>query len=493
MNSRGFGFSFGNNNDDNDDDDNKNNEDNMSFGAFSFGFPGGAISGGNLGDILNQFGRMLTGMATPENSEQEPVNYQLAERIARQELGRVSPVTSGEKNAVAEAVRLVELWLEDATTLPASNGTVEAWSTEDYLAQTMPAWKRLVNPVAENMKQAQIDALPEEAQQMMAPMLSAFGQMATMNFGMQFGNALGDLAKQALTGCDFGLPVAPAHTIALLPHNVTSIAQELDVESRDVLIYLAAREAAHQRLFAHVPWLVERLVSSVEEYAAGLVIDNSNIEEATRELHLDSVDPAHIQEIMARLQGADLSPRITSRNAGAVSRLETLLALVEGWTEFVVEQALGERIPATAALTEAWRRRRATGASAEQAFASVVGIEFAAPKVSDAITLWQRVDNAVGQERRDAVWNHPDFLPTAEDLDSPAEFIDGLLDTSDMNDFDPIAEIQKLEAEGKIGATEDKENRATDHKEDGATGTQDDTAAKEDGADGTENDEGGVA
>lgn len=472
MNSRGFGFSFGNNNDDDDDKD-KNNGEDMSFGAFSFGFPGGAISGGNLGDILNQFGQMLTGMATPGDSDQEPVNYHLAERIAGQELGRVSSVTTGEKNAVAEAVRLVELWLDDATTLPVSNGTVEAWSTADYLANTMPAWKRLVNPVAENMKQAQIDALPEEAKQMMGPMLSAIGQMSSMNFGMQFGNALGDLAKQALTGCDFGLPVAPAHTIALLPQNITSIAQDLDVESRDVLIYLAAREAAHQRLFAHVPWLVERLVSSVEEYAAGLVIDNSNMEEATRELHLDSMDPAHIQEIMERLQGADLSPRITSRNARAVSRLETLLALVEGWTEYVVAQALGDRIPATAALTEAWRRRRATGASAEQAFATVVGIEFAAPKVSEAITLWQRVDNAVGQEQRDAVWNHPDFLPTAEDLDAPAEFIDGLLDTTEMTDFDPIAEIQKLEAEGKTGATEGSEEPApSEEPEDSSDGDQ---------------------
>lgn len=83
-----------------------------------------------------------------------------------------------------------------------------------------------------------------------------------------------------------------------------------------------------------------------------------------------------------------------------------------------------------------------------------MGIEFAAPKVAEAQELWRRVGVAVGTERRDHVWDHPDFLPTAEDLESSAEFIDALLDDSSGSDFDPIAEITKLEemlaSEGRI-------------------------------------------
>ena len=214
---------------------------------------------------------------------------------------------------------------------------------------------------------------------------------------------------------------------------------------QEVLVYIAAREAARQRLFTHVPWLVERLVSSVEEYAAGLEIDTSHIEEIARSLDLESGDPQQIQEKLGQLQGMDLSPRVTSRNELATSRLETLIALVEGWVDVVVEQALGERIPSTPQLAEAWARRRATGGSAEQAFATIVGIELSAPKVREAAELWRRADNAVGQERRDHVWDHPDFLPTAEHLDNPAAFIDTLLDDSTDTDFDE--ELAKLEEE----------------------------------------------
>ncbi|AEQ06109.1 zinc-dependent metalloprotease [Corynebacterium pseudotuberculosis] len=432
MNTNGFGFSF--NFGGNGDDDN-NGRNNNPFGA------------GGLGDMLNQFGQMLSGMGSTMNSPegQGPVNYALAERIARQQIGSSTAVSDNDTAAVEEAVRLVEIWLDDATILPASGNTVAAWDASLWLEQTLPMWKRLVTPVAENMAQAQVDSLPEEAREMVGPMMQIMNQMSGMNFGMQLGHALGDLATQTIAGTDFGLPIAPTGVTALLPANLRKETSGLKIEDREVIVYLSAREAARQRLFKHVPWLRERLVSSVEEYATGLVIDTSHIEEAMRDLNLESGDPAAIQNAMEQLQGLDMSPRITSRNSHAASRLETLLALIEGWVEIVVTEAMGNRIPSTAALNEAWRRRRATGGSAEQAFAKVVGIEFAAPKVAEAQELWRRVGVAVGTERRDHVWDHPDFLPTAEDLESSAEFIDALLDDSSGSDFDPIAEITKLE------------------------------------------------
>lgn len=431
MSNNGFGFSFSfGGNDDDRDRENGNNP-----------------FGGGLGDMLNQFGQMLSGMGNTMNSPEGKgaVNYALAERIALQQIGQPRSVSDADRRAVEDSVRLAELWLDDATILPASGNKVLTWNESAWLEGTLPTWKRMVTPVAEHMAQSQLDSLPEEAREMVGPMTAMMTQMSGMNMGMQLGNALSDLAKQAITGSDFGIPIAPDDTTAILKGNLETPTKDLDIPAQEVLVYICAREAARQRLFRHVPWLRERLISSVEEYAAGLVIDTSHIEEALRELNLESGDPAAIQDAMGRLQGMDLSPRITSRNQHATSRLETFLALIEGWVDFVVAEALGERIPSTTALSEAWRRRRATGGSAEKAFASVVGIEFNAPKVNEATELWRRVTVAVGATRRDRIWDHPDFLPTAEDLDHSAAFIDALLDDSDTDSFDPIAEITKLE------------------------------------------------
>ncbi|MCG7450368.1 zinc-dependent metalloprotease [Corynebacterium kefirresidentii] len=467
--SNGFGFSFPNN----DDDDNDGRRDQNPFGAF------GGANGGGLGDMLNQFGQMLSGMGSSMNSPENsgPVNYDMAKRIALQQISQSKGVSADDTKAVEESVRLAELWLDDATYLPTASGTAKAWDSKQWLEETMPAWQRMVTPVAEHMNDAQMESMPEEAREMMGPMTKMMSQMSGMNFGMQLGHALGDLAAQALTGSDFGLPIAPANTVALLPQTIQKVARELNIPGQEVLVYIAAREAARQRLFKHVPWLVERIVSSVEEYAIGLVIDTSHLEEVTRELNLESGDPQAIQDAMSKLQGMDLSPRITSKNTAAASRLETLLALVEGWAEHVVTEALGERIPSTSKLTQAWAHRRSTGGSAENAFSKVVGIELNAPKVSEAAELWRRATVAVGAEKRDKAWDHPDFLPTAEHLDNPAAFIDSLLDDGPDEGFEE--EFAKLEemlknGEDSSAAQDDETGEADGQDEQKEKGNEDD-------------------
>lgn len=469
----GFGFSFPTSGNGDDDDDRNHN-----------GRGGGP---GGLGDMLNQFGQMLSGMGSSMNNSNDdsPVNYDMAKRIAGQQIKSASKISTQDTTAVEEAARLAELWLDDATDLPTANNRVAAWNAEDWLQHTIPMWKRFVDPVAKHMNEAQLESMPEEARQMMGPMSTMMSQLSGMNFGMQLGHALGDLAQQALTGSDFGLPVAPTGTTAVLPHNIQSIARDLNVKGQEVLVYITAREVARQRLFKHVPWLSERLVSSVEEYAVGLVIDTSHIEEAARDLNLESGDPQSIQDAMQNLQGMDLSPRITSRNTAAVARLETLLALIEGWVEFVVSEALGDRIPSTQAMAEAWRRRRASGGSAEQAFEKVVGIELSAPRVSDATELWRRSTVAVGVDRRDSVWEHPDFLPQPEHLDNPAAFIDGLLDESGDQEFE--AEFAKLEemlrGEGNGEGSGEDDSAADGEAGDESDGTDDADADSRDSGD----------
>ena len=229
----GFNFGFGKRDDGNDD----NND----------------FSGG-IGDFLNDLGQMLSGLGSSMNSSDgESVNYSMTERIARQQIG------------AQDAVRIVELWVDDAAYLPASENRVVAWNATDWLTNTLPAWKRMINPVVAQMNEARLSGLPEEVRDAIGPIIGIFSSMSSANFGAQLGNALGDLATQSLSGSDFGIQVAPEHTTALLPHSVNHIAREIAVSPQDVLMYLAAREAARQRLFRHVHWLSERLVSSVEE------------------------------------------------------------------------------------------------------------------------------------------------------------------------------------------------------------------------------------
>lgn len=446
---KGFGFSFSSGDRDDDEDRDRDQERNQEPYGFAFG-------AGGFGELLNQFSSMFGGMpGAPSPSDPSAVNYDVALRAARKQLKNRSGSTANDAQAAKESVRLANLWLDDATYLPDSGARPEAWSADEWLTNTMPMWKRLVTPVAKQMGRAQMDMMPAEAQEIFGPMSSMITHFNSLSLGSKLGVALGDLANTAFTGSDFGLPVGPAGVIAVLPKNIDSTAEELRVPKQEVLVYIAAREAARQRLFTHVPWLTESIVSSVEEYALGLELDTSHIEEAFRDLNMESGDPARIQEAMNGLQNMDLSPKISSRNASAASRLEILLALVEGWVEVVVADALGDRIPSVDALTETWARRRATGGSAESAFNEIVGIPLGDPRTNQAAELWRRITTAVGAQRRDNVWDHPDLLPTADHLDNPAAFIDTLLDDAPDESFDE--EIAKLEQmlDSEPGPSED--------------------------------------
>lgn len=107
-----------------------------------------------------------------------------------------------------------------------------------------------------------------------------------------------------------------------------------------------------------------------------------------------------------------------------MEQLETLLALVEGWVDTVVAEAVGDRLPGAPALRETLRRRRATGGPAEQTFATLIGLELRPRRLRAAAELWTAVGASRGTDGRDALWADPGLLPSPKDLDDPAGFVD---------------------------------------------------------------------
>ena len=89
------------------------------------------------------------------------------------------------------------------------------------------------------------------------------------------------------------------------------------------------------------------------------------------------------------MQSGMFEPETTPEQKAALARLETLLALVEGWVDAVVADAVGDRLPGADALRETLRRRRASGGPAEQTFATVVGLELRPRRLRAAAELWR--------------------------------------------------------------------------------------------------------
>ena len=277
-----FGFSAGD-----DPERDKHKKDPGSGGDPSAGgFPGGGeFDMSQLGQIFSKLGEMFSGAGNPMAGGQSagPVNYDLARQLASSSIGFVAPVPEQTSTAISDAVRLAETWLDGSTPLPAGTTRAVAWTATDWIDNTLDTWKRLCDPVAEQISAVWASALcPRKPRRWPGPLLSMMSQMGGMAFGSQLGQALGKLSREVLTSTDIGLPVGPKGVAALMPEAVESLAEGLEQPRSEVVTFLAAREAAHHRLFSHVPWLSTQLLNAVEAFAKGTKIDMSGIEEFAR-------------------------------------------------------------------------------------------------------------------------------------------------------------------------------------------------------------------
>jgi putative hydrolase len=403
--------------------------------------------GGDIGAAFQRLGQLLSWQGGP-------VNWDLARDVARQTVAGSADrsVTTADREPVLDALRLAELWLDEATSFPSGATSSAAWSRAEWVEATLPAWRELVDPVAGKVVDSMgsmlageggplagamgMPGLPVEQagamSQMAGPLQQMMRSIGGAMFGAQIGQAVGSLALEVVGSTDVGLPLAPGGRAALLPANVAAFGEGLGVPLDQVRLYLALREAAHHRLFAHAPWLRAHLVETVAAYARGISVDTSRLEEA-----MGSIDPTNPESLQQALTGGLFEPEDTPEQKAALLRLETALALVEGWVDEVVDAAASPHLPAASALRETVRRRRASGGPGEQTFASLVGLELRPRRLRDAAALWRAVLAEKGQDGREAFWSHPDLLPTADDLDDPDGFAGGgsaPLDLSGLED-----------------------------------------------------------
>ncbi|HEX4060501.1 MAG TPA: zinc-dependent metalloprotease [Streptosporangiaceae bacterium] len=398
-----------------------------------------------LADALRQFADMMS-------YQGGPVNWDLAKNVARHAVAAEGDpsVLDSQRKQVDEALRLADLWLGDATTFPSGIRSTQAWSRSEWVEATLPVWSKLCDPIAAKAVETMggmftlspddMDEVPPEMRSAMGAMTSGLGGLAPMMqqlggamVGGQTGAAVGALAREVVSSTDIGLPLGPEGVAALLPAGIAAFGAGLSVDEDEVRLFLALREAAHHRLFGHVPWLRSSLLGAVADYARGMTMDAAKLRDAMPQV--DITNPDALREALSG-SGAMFQPEDTPEQKSALARLETALALVEGWVATVVDTAAGHRLPHAVALAEAIRRRRATGGPAERTFATLVGLELRPRRLREAAAIWVGLTQERGIDARDALWAHPDLLPTADDFDDPDGFVHGRpeLDISALED-----------------------------------------------------------
>lgn len=353
---------------------------------------------------------------------QEGISWDMAKRqalhIANQsDLG----VTSGQRSDLEQAFGLATLWLGEATAISDLGATPKAITRGQWVEASLPVWQELAEPVAGSIADALTAALDAQAPEEMRSVIQGAGRlMRTVGgslFASQLGQVVGQLSTEVVSGGDVGIPVMPAGEAAILPQNFADFGRDLEIPDDQLALYIATRELAHARLFRHAKWLRLHVISQVTDFARGIHVDTSALEDLASRF-----DPSEPEELRRALESGALLPERSEAQTIALTRLENLLATIEGWVDVVTDDATA-RLPSAGRVAEAVRRRRAVGGPAEKALGSLVGLELRPRRMREAAAMWRAVTDAVGIAARDSLWDYPDLMPASEDIDDPAALI----------------------------------------------------------------------
>jgi putative hydrolase len=353
------------------------------------------------------------------------------------------PIGTKDVTVVDNAFEIADLWLNEATVFPATKGNTSqrAVSRLDWVDETLKGWQATMEPLAtglssaistlldEAVAQQSQDADADNGETMAGPMGAMAGLLRTFIGSLiatQLGQAIGGISATATGAHDVGLPLLDPARPLLIPENIEKLSEGLEIPKSEIYLFHALREAAIARLFESNPWLVSYIRSAIVDYGRGIHIDMEAIQRQAEDA-MQNFDPSQMNpesgenSFTIALNNGIFTPEETPAQRAALSKLETALALVDGWADEVTNLAAGDRLPALTQLREMYRRQRATSAPSQQLFKSLLGLEVTPKLAREASAFWQKIRESKEIAARDQIWSG--ILPSAEELLEPEKFL----------------------------------------------------------------------
>ena len=354
------------------------------------------------------------------------------------------PIGANDQAKCEEAFSIANTWLDQATLFPMVTPDHAAISPMDWLNITLEGWHSTFEPLAIGLTDA-VSKLVEEATAAMQGESSETAELAKAQLGpmsqvlrgfigsmlaTQMGQTIGALASASKGAHDSALPITASSAGAkpsLLPQVLRKFGTDLDIPETEIAIFFALREAALVRLFESNPWLVAYLKAAIAEYGKGIHIDLDAIqrqaEEAMRSMEDagQEFNPQSSESFTIALNNGLFTPEESPRQAAALEKLETALALIDGWVEEVITLAAENRLPSLAALSELLRRERVSNSPIQQLFKALFNLEVSPKRIREATFFWHEIRTKRDLENRDRIW--AGILPTDKELLDPIAFL----------------------------------------------------------------------
>lgn len=337
------------------------------------------------------------------------VDWSLAKRTARRLVADGPKTTPGEAAAAVEDLRGAAMRargpVAQTAQLDASVGPESPVHIVDraaWIGVNIDSMQGIVDPV--------IDTLL--ARKKAGPAMR--GVSAKIG-GAETGALMAFVASKVLGQYDLGAHGNPS--LLLVAPNIVSAERELDVDPSDFRLWVCLHEETHRVQFTAVPWLREHLIDRVRTLITDVVPDADALQDRLRGI------AKSLPEAM-RDGGGGLSDLfIDPAQRTEMANLTAIMSLLEGHADVVMDDVGPQVVPTVEEIRAKFNHRRKGVGSLDRVLRRLLGMEAKMRQYRDGAVFCRAVQDKVGVAGFNAVWTSPETLPTAAEIEAPADWV----------------------------------------------------------------------
>jgi coenzyme F420 biosynthesis associated uncharacterized protein len=338
------------------------------------------------------------------------VDWSLARQVARLAAGSGEPGPDPDVAAVsAEMEEHVAAYtrLRPATPVPAA----ELVSRQEWAEINLQTLSGLLDPVAERLE-ARMDFA--------GPLAGVLRAGADATLAAEAGLVLGYLSQRVIGQYEVSLlgGEAPPRLLFVAP-NLRKAVRELEVEADAFHRWIAAHELTHVFQFQGVPWLREHLSGLMREYLSTVDV---RIERGSAGGLPSMPDLSRLVETFR--EGGLAALVQTREQRGLMERAQATMAVVEGYSEHVMDEIGRDVIPDHEKLRKAMDARRRSRSAPQRIIERLLGFDVKLRQYELGKRFSDAVAASAGIDGLNRVWESPEALPTAQELEAPEAWLD---------------------------------------------------------------------
>ena len=231
----------------------------------------------------------------------------------------------------------------------------------------------------------------------------------------EVGAVFGFVASKVLGQFD----IAPGGTPSLLlvAPNIVGTERELQVDPADFRLWVCLHEETHRVQLMGVPWLREHMIDRTRALMLDLVPDpdqlGDRLQQALRAL------PGMLRE-----GGGGLADLVTTpEQREKMADLTAVMSLMEGHADVVMDDVGPQVVPSVAEIRRKFTARRGGSGGVDRLLRRLLGLDAKMRQYRDGAVFVRAVTDKVGIDGFNQVWTSPETLPSAREIENPADWV----------------------------------------------------------------------